>query len=290
MYVEPVANEMFSEENLSAVMDETKVKQLSHEIISGVTALQDSCDILIIVTNQIFEDGIRYDASTMAYIRLLGDINRQIAERAEQVVEVVAGIPIFIKRMEFKKEEEYMKIIKGFVIAFSIYSKIPVPQFDWKEEDMQYHLCFFPLIGLIIGALEAGWFFLGNAVGISHLCKTLIAVAIPLLVTGGFHMDGFMDTMDAFHSYQDKEKKLAILKDPHIGAFSVLMLVLYYLIYGAAYAELTELSAILVVGIGFALSRSLSGIGVVSLKAAKRRYACLFCRQCPEKECWQSSS
>ena len=93
-----VANEMFSEENLSAVMDEAKVKQLSHEIISGVTALQDSCDILIIVTNQIFEDGIRYDASTMAYIRLLGDINRQIAERAEQVVEVVAGIPIFIKK------------------------------------------------------------------------------------------------------------------------------------------------------------------------------------------------
>ena len=93
-----------------------------------------------------------------------------------------------------------MKILKGFVIAFSIYSKIPVPQFDWKEEDMQYHLCFFPLIGLIIGALEAGWFFLGNAAGISHLCKTLIAVAIPLLVTGGFHMDGFMDTMDAFLS------------------------------------------------------------------------------------------
>lgn len=93
-----VANEMFSEENLSAVMDEAKIKQLSHEIISGVTALQDSCDILIIVTNQIFEDGIRYDASTMAYIRLLGDVNRQIAEQAEQVIEVVAGIPIFIKK------------------------------------------------------------------------------------------------------------------------------------------------------------------------------------------------
>ena len=60
--------------------------------------MQDSCDILIIVTNQIFEDGIRYDAFTMDYIRLLGDINRQIAERAEQVVEVVAGIPIFIKK------------------------------------------------------------------------------------------------------------------------------------------------------------------------------------------------
>lgn len=93
-----VANEMFSEENLSAVMDKEKIRQLSGEIINGVTALHDSCDILIIVTNQIFEDGIRYDASTMAYIRLLGDINRQIAERAEQVIEVVAGIPIFIKK------------------------------------------------------------------------------------------------------------------------------------------------------------------------------------------------
>lgn len=93
-----VANEMFSEENLSAVMDKEKIRQLSGEIINGVTALHDSCDILIIVTNQIFEDGIRYDASTMDYIRLLGDINRQIAERAEQVVEVVAGIPIFIKK------------------------------------------------------------------------------------------------------------------------------------------------------------------------------------------------
>lgn len=93
-----VANEMFSEENLSAVMDKEKIRQLSGEIINGVTALQDSCDILIIVTNQIFEDGIRYDASTMDYIRLLGDVNRQIAERAEQVVEVVAGIPIFIKK------------------------------------------------------------------------------------------------------------------------------------------------------------------------------------------------
>lgn len=46
--------------------------------------MHDSCDILIIVTNQIFEDGIRYDASTMDYIRLLGDVNRQIAERASR--------------------------------------------------------------------------------------------------------------------------------------------------------------------------------------------------------------
>lgn len=36
-----------------------------------------------------------------------------------------------------------MKLLKAMVIAFSIYSKIPVPQFEWKEEDMEYMMCFF---------------------------------------------------------------------------------------------------------------------------------------------------
>ena len=40
----------------------------------------------------------------------------------------------------------------------------------------------------------------------------------------GFHVDGFMDTMDALHSYQPRERKLEILKDSHIGAFSVIKL------------------------------------------------------------------
>ena len=44
-----------------------------------------------------------------------------------------------------------MSVIKSFFIAFSIYSKIPVPQFAWKEEDMRYTLCFFPWVGAVIG-------------------------------------------------------------------------------------------------------------------------------------------
>lgn len=163
-----------------------------------------------------------------------------------------------------------MKILKPFFIAFSIYSKIPVPQFDWKEEDMRYHLCFFPWIGVVIGLLEVLWFWAGAKCGVSPICKTLVGTALPLIVTGGFHLDGFMDTMDAFHSYQDREKKLEILKDPHIGAFSVLMLVLYYLIYGAAFSELDKLNLVLILGIGFALSRSLSGIAVVCFPTAKK--------------------
>ena len=42
-----------------------------------------------------------------------------------------------------------MHILKSIIIAFSMYSKIPMPQFEWKEEDMKHVLCFFPWIGIV---------------------------------------------------------------------------------------------------------------------------------------------
>ncbi len=162
-----------------------------------------------------------------------------------------------------------MHILKSLVIAFSIYSKIPVPQFEWKEEDMKYMLCFFPWIGAVIGVCIYLWNYLCGIYDIGKICYTLIGTAIPLIITGGFHVDGFMDTMDALHSYQPKEKKLEILKDSHIGAFAVIMLATYGLIYIGAFSEITDIRLLKIVGAGFFLSRCLSGIGVVSFPAAK---------------------
>ena len=133
-----------------------------------------------------------------------------------------------------------MRMIKSMIIAFSMYSKIPMPQFEWKDEDMKYMLCFFPWVGVVIGLCVYLWRIICDRFQIGTLCDTLIGTAIPLLITGGFHVDGFMDTMDAFHSYQPKEKKLEILKDSHIGAFAVLMLGLYGLIYAGAFSEIRD--------------------------------------------------
>ncbi|WP_341876656.1 adenosylcobinamide-GDP ribazoletransferase [Defluviitalea saccharophila] len=163
-----------------------------------------------------------------------------------------------------------MRILKSIVIAFSIYSKIPVPQFEWKEEDMKYMLCFFPWVGIVIGVCIYFWRELSVRLEIGESCYTLIGVAIPLLVTGGFHVDGFMDTMDALHSYQPKEKKLEILKDSHIGAFAAIMLVLYGLIYIGAFSEIREKHLLKIVCAGFVLARCLCGISVVSFPPAKK--------------------
>ncbi len=162
-----------------------------------------------------------------------------------------------------------MQIIKAFFIAFSIYSRIPVPQLAWKEEDMKYMLCFFPWVGAVIGICLYLWNLLCGRLGIGELCRIAAGMVIPLLLTGGIHVDGFLDTMDAFHSYQPREKKLQILKDSHIGAFAVIMLAAYGLLYLAALSEIKSGAPLQIVCMGFFLARCLSGIGAVFLPLAK---------------------
>ena len=83
-----VANEMFAE-NKIRLRDE-----VTAQILDGIEALNRQLEHLLIVTNNVFEDGIVYDTSTMEYLRALGSINVRLAERSDAVVEVIAGIPV----------------------------------------------------------------------------------------------------------------------------------------------------------------------------------------------------
>ena len=84
-----VANEMFSEEGAK---ENTLVA-----IKRGITQLAEQTDNLLIVTNNVFEDGFRYDEETTRYMKLLSEINRWICQMADKVVEVVHGVPVEIK-------------------------------------------------------------------------------------------------------------------------------------------------------------------------------------------------
>lgn len=163
-----------------------------------------------------------------------------------------------------------MRIIRSFFIAVSTYSIIPVLGFAWKEDDMKYVFCFFPWIGAIIGGCIYFWNHLCSVYHIEALCRVAVDAAIPLFITGGFHVDGFMDTMDAIHSYSPKERKLEILKDPHIGAFAVIMLAAYGLLLFGAFSEIESDALIKIVCCGFFLSRCLCGISAVSFLPAKK--------------------
>ncbi len=161
-----------------------------------------------------------------------------------------------------------MSIINSFFIALSMYSRIPVPRVDWEKENMRYAMCFFPMIGVVIGAVMylAGWLLDKTSVG--GLFRGVVFTLIPIMITGGIHMDGFMDTMDALGSWGDREKKLEILKDSHAGAFAILGMGCYLMWSVAVWSELPA-EVLRVCGVSFVLSRALSGFSVVTFPAAR---------------------
>lgn len=85
------ANEMFSGEKAK-----TKI-QVMEDIICGIELLKEQTTHFIVVSNNVFEDGITYDRTTMDYIHTMGMVNQRLAELADRVVEVAAGIPVMIK-------------------------------------------------------------------------------------------------------------------------------------------------------------------------------------------------
>ena len=162
-------------------------------------------------------------------------------------------------------------IFQSLAIAFSMYSTIPMPQFIWRKENMNYALCFFPLIGLIIGGVLYGWFFLAQLLSLNLVLTACGATLIPLAITGGIHMDGFCDTVDALSSHASQEKKQDILKDPHVGTFAILGSMAYFLFTFSLWSQYSSTPLTnLILGFSFALSRSLSGILVIVLRSARQ--------------------
>lgn len=163
-----------------------------------------------------------------------------------------------------------MNLLKALIIAFSMYSKVPMPRVDWNEKNMKYSLIFFPFVGAFIGLVTLGWWRLSDVLNYGIIFKSAIFVFIPILITGGIHVDGLLDTFDALHSYQPKERKLEILKDPHIGAFALIGCTLYFLLYFGAVTEIKGIKSWYLLSLGFVLTRTLSGLSLVLFKAAKK--------------------
>ncbi len=133
-----------------------------------------------------------------------------------------------------------MNVFKTICMAFSTYSRIPMPQVKWEEKNAEYVICFYPLVGAVIGAAEAVLLWLADRKGFPSVVTALLLIVIPIVLSGGIHLDGLIDTADARHSYLPKEEKQRILKDPHIGAFGVIRLLLYLMLLLAGLILLTE--------------------------------------------------
>ena len=167
--------------------------------------------------------------------------------------------------------------IDALLSAFSTYSAIPTPRYAWNERVGGLTLCFFPAVGLACGGALALWYALCRALNADGLLFSAVAACLPPVLTGGIHMDGFMDTVDAISSHRPREKKLEIMKDPHTGAFAVIYCGVYLLICLGLFHALWERGTVYAVCPGYILSRALSGLCAAFLPPAReggmlRRY------------------
>lgn len=162
-----------------------------------------------------------------------------------------------------------MAWLKSLIIAFATYSRLPVPNVNWDDKSMKYSICYFPLIAIPIALFEALAWYLCEIFNLNDILKGALMTSIPILITGGIHLDGFCDTSDAINSYQPKERKLEILKDSHIGAFALIKTLTYMILYFGAVSNLNDLKSLMIYGIIFCIERSLSGLSVVTFKNAR---------------------
>lgn len=162
-----------------------------------------------------------------------------------------------------------MAIIKALCVALSTYSVLPAPRREWTEEHLRYALSALPAVGVVIGGALLLWHALCVQLAVSSLLFAAVATVLPLLITGGIHLDGFCDTVDALASHQPPARKLEIMKDPHPGAFAVMYCAAYLIVCLGLYAQVYGTAAITVVSLLFVLSRALATLSALTIQNAR---------------------
>lgn len=157
-----------------------------------------------------------------------------------------------------------MRIIRAFFMCLGMFSAIPCPYRPWDEDARGLMTACLPLVGLVVGALWLLLGALGRMLLPAALAAALIA-ALPLLLTGFMHLDGFMDTTDALLSWRPLAERQKILKDVHCGSFSVVAVILLILgMFAAAQDFLSgDLRPLLLIPVA---SRCMSAFCVTFLK------------------------
>ncbi|WP_226087674.1 adenosylcobinamide-GDP ribazoletransferase [Mesobacillus sp. S13] len=167
-----------------------------------------------------------------------------------------------------------MKWFKGLLINLQFFSTIPIPlELPMDRKHLQSAIQTFPLLGLLQGGIYASILYaIGEWTPFSALTAAFALWLVSILFTGGIHLDGWMDSSDAYFSYRDQDKRLEIMKDPRTGAFGVLSVIVllsarFFLLYEIV-GMLHSATYLLASAIPF-LSRIVMGILLVMVKPAK---------------------
>lgn len=118
--------------------------------------------------------------------------------------------------------------MKPFILMLTFLTRIPLKvSFRFNDEDFKKGIWYIPVIGFFIGLVLYGTYrFLEGLM--PSMVISFIIVLLYLLITGGIHIDGLADTLDAVASNRSRERMLEIMKDSHIGTFGVLGIIVWF--------------------------------------------------------------
>lgn len=163
-----------------------------------------------------------------------------------------------------------MKWLETIAVAFAMFSAIPVPQPVWNKQNMRYAMCAFPLIGAVIAFCWCVVAWLAFQLNVSEVLRAALLCAVPVVLTGGIHLDGYADVADARASHASIERKHEILKDPNCGAFALIRTAVYLLVYAGFCAQWrADAYGFCGAASSFVASRCLSGWAVAGFPLAK---------------------
>lgn len=126
---------------------------------------------------------------------------------------------------------------QAFWLAVGFLTRIPMlAKIDYSQKLMNQCSLYFPLVGLLLGALYAGLFTLLSLAWNPLIC-VLLVLCFHLFITGAFHEDGLADSIDALGGGYTIEKRLEIMKDSRIGTYGTVALVMALVLKAALLVE-----------------------------------------------------
>lgn len=167
-----------------------------------------------------------------------------------------------------------MKMLKGLIMSIQFFTSIPIPyEVPMDRRHINMSIKMFPVLGLLQGFLYGVLAYaLIQWTPLSALATAFIIWLALIVVTGGIHLDGWMDCSDAFFSYRDREKRLEIMKDPRMGAFGVLSVIVIlsarFLFIYEIVVMAVDVSYIFITLIPF-VGKIVMGVVLINVKSAK---------------------
>lgn len=159
--------------------------------------------------------------------------------------------------------------MRGFLIALTFFTRLPLPA-PQNVTDLEFKRSqhFYPLVGLTLGILL--WLIgYASRLFLPPLPTGAILLAAEILLTGGIHLDGFMDSMDGLLSAREPTRMLEIMKDSRVGAHASISLAALLILKFSLLASLTlpGLKVLLVLPM---LSRWTFLLGIIAFPYARK--------------------